>query len=269
MLTTVYSTFCYLKGIRMLTETRQEEILRLVQERQSITVAELKDILQTSESTIRRDIIALDKEGRLTKVFGGAIALHTAQMVRQELSVGQKQELQAEEKRLIGQYAASLIEPDDCVYIDAGTTTGWMIEYIREPNATYVTNAFSHAKRLSQRGFHVILIGGEVKGVTEAIVGAEAVLNIQKYHFTKGFMGTNGIDDKAAFTTPDANEAMVKQVAMRATQSGHRYVLAVSTKFGSIYAVTYAGFDGATILTERRPVDAVWKDIHIVEVPEA
>ena len=75
----------------MLTEKRQEEIVRLVQERESITVAELKDILQTSESTIRRDITSLDKEGRLTKVFGGAIALRTAQIVNQELSVERRQ----------------------------------------------------------------------------------------------------------------------------------------------------------------------------------
>lgn len=251
----------------MLTETRQEEIVRLVQERESITVAELKDILQSSESTIRRDITALDKDGRLTKVFGGAIALHPAQMVRQELSVTQKQELQAEEKKAIARYAASLIEPDDCVYIDAGTTTGWMLEYIQEPGATYVTNAFSHAKRLAQKGFHVMLIGGEVKGATEAIVGAEAALNIQKYHFTKGFYGTNGIDQKAAFTTPDINEAMVKRVALHATQSGHRYVLAVSTKFSSIYAVTFAEFDGTTILTEQAPADPSWSSVHIVAVP--
>ena len=66
----------------MLTEKRQEEIVRLVYERESITVAELKEILHSSESTIRRDIIALDQEGRLTKMFGGAIALRTAQIVK-------------------------------------------------------------------------------------------------------------------------------------------------------------------------------------------
>lgn len=76
----------------MLTEKRQEEIVRLVYERESITVAELKEILHSSESTIRRDIIALDQEGRLTKVFGGAIALRTAQIVNKELSMVQKKE---------------------------------------------------------------------------------------------------------------------------------------------------------------------------------
>ena len=247
----------------MLTEKRQEEIVRLVQERESITVAELKDILQTSESTIRRDITSLDKEGRLTKVFGGAIALRTAQVVNQELSVVQKQELQTTEKQAIAQYAASLIEPDDCVYLDAGTTTGWMLEYIREPRATYITNAFSHAKRLSEKGFHVILIGGELKGSTEAIVGAEAVLNIQKYHFSKGFFGTNGIDQKMAFTTPDINEALVKQVAMRNTQAENRYVLTTSDKFDKIYAVSFSGFEGSVILTEKLPGESFWKNVNI------
>lgn len=247
----------------MLTEKRQEEIVRLVQERESMTVAELKDILQASESTIRRDIVTLDKEGRLIKVFGGAIAVQSAQIVNQELSVMQKKELQTVEKQAIAQYAASLIEPDDCVYLDAGTTTGWMIEYIREPQATYITNAVDHAKSLAQKGFHVILIGGEMKGTTEAVVGAEAVVNIQKYHFSKGFFGTNGIDQKMGFTTPDINEALVKQSAVRNTQANHRYMLATGQKFGKICAVTFSGFDGTTILTEEMPEEPFWKNVTI------
>ena len=235
----------------MLTEKRQEEIVRLVQERESITVAELKDILQTSESTIRRDITSLDKEGRLTKVFGGAIALRTVQIVNQELSVVQKQELQTTEKQAIAQYAASLIEPDDCVYLDAGTTTGWMLEYIREPRATYITNAFSHAKRLSEKGFHVILIGGELKGSTEAVVGNQALMTLQNYHFTKGFFGTNGISKQSGLTTPDMNEAMVKKTAMG--QCREVFVLADHSKFGNISSVTFGSFQNGTILTDTCP----------------
>lgn len=250
-------------GIGMLTEKRQEEIVRLVQDRESVTVAELKEILQASESTIRRDIVSLDKEGRLTKVFGGAVALRTAKIVNKELSVVQKKELQATEKQAIARYAASLIAPDDCVYLDAGTTTGWMIEYISEPQATYVTNAVDHAKRLAQKGFHVILIGGELKGTTEAVAGAEAVLNIQKYHFSKGFFGTNGMEQKMGFTTPDINEALVKQSAIKNTQPNQRYILATGQKFGKICAVTFSGFEGTVILTDEVPQEAYWKNVTI------
>ena len=102
-----------------------------------------------------------------------------------------------------------------------------------------------------------------IKGSTEAIVGAEAVLNIQKYHFSKGFFGTNGIDQKMAFTTPDINEALVKQVAMRNTQAENRYVLTTSDKFDKIYAVTFSGFEGSVILTEKMPGESFWKNVNI------
>ena len=247
----------------MLTEKRQEEIVKLVRERESITVQELKDIFQASESTIRRDITALDKKGRLTKVFGGAIAIQDSKIVKQELSVRQKQELQTREKLAIAKYAASFIEPDDCVYLDAGTTTGSMLEYIKEPGATYITNAVAHAKRLAEMGFHVILIGGELKSSTEAVVGAEAVLNIQKYHFSKGFFGMNGIHQKMGFTTPDINEAIVKQCAVRNTQPGSRFFLGTGQKFGQICAVTFAEFEGSVILTENVPEDNFWRSLDI------
>ena len=60
-------------------------------------------------------------------------------------------------------------------------------------SATFVTNAVSHARKLAAAGNRVILIGGELKGTTEAVVGSQAILAIQGYHFTKGFFGTNGV----------------------------------------------------------------------------
>ena len=66
-----------------------------------------------------------------------------------------------------------------------------MVNYIVEKNATYITNAFSHAKVLIKKGLKTILIGGELKGNTEAIVGEDAILQVKKYNFTKGFFGTN------------------------------------------------------------------------------
>mgnify|MGYP001117088889 CR=1 FL=1 len=235
----------------MLTEKRQEEIVRLVQERESITVAELKDILQTSESTIRRDITSLDKEGRLTKVFGGAIALRTAQIVNQELSVVQKQELQTTEKQAIAQYAASLIEPDDCVYLDAGTTTEMIIDFLKEYDVIYVTNGITHARKLMNAGFKVHLIGGEIKAVTEAVVGEEALEQLDKYNFTKGFFGTNGLSRRQGYTTPDGSEALVKKTALR--QCAKAYVLADRAKFDEVSSVTFAAYSDAQIITDSIP----------------
>ena len=115
----------------MLTEERYEFILKLLDEKRSVTVAEIKDCLKISESTIRRDLAALDKEGKLVKVFGGAVAPEYSFNAK-ELSVEQKIMVHEKEKRAIARYAASLLQPSDFVYIDAGTTTSYMIEYITE-----------------------------------------------------------------------------------------------------------------------------------------
>ena len=233
----------------MLTEQRYETILRMLDERGSVTVTELKDLLDASESTVRRDITALGRAGRLIKVFGGAVAMERI-MTGSEPTVAQKVEVNKEEKCRIAAYAAGLIEPEDFIFLDAGTTTGYMLDYLTEKNATFVTNAVAHAQKLAEMGMKVLLVGGELKSSTEAIVGAQATEMIRKYHFTKGFFGANGVTKKTGFTTPEASEAVVKEIAMAHCRD--RYVLADHDKFGSVSSVTFGAFQSAIILTDRK-----------------
>lgn len=234
----------------MLTETRQEEILRMLEQKGSVTVQELKDVFGASESTIRRDLNVLHKKGALIKVFGGAVQTESRINTREEV-VALRKEQSREEKLRIARYAASLIEPDDFIYLDAGTTTGYMIPYLTERTAMFVTNAVSHALMLAENGFRVILIGGELKAATEAIVGNEAYVNLKKYNFTKGFWGANGVNPMAGFTTPDINEAMIKECAMKHTQ--RPYVLCDSRKFHQVSPVSFGEFHAAQIITDCMP----------------
>lgn len=234
----------------MLTEQRYEIILKLLEEKNSITVAEVKELLNTSESTVRRDITALHNAGKLVRVFGGAVACDRS-IVTHEPTVEQKAEVNVEAKRLVAAKAASLIEPEDFIYLDAGTTTACMLPYLTEKSATFVTNAVTHARNLAAAGFRVYLVGGELKGSTEAVVGNQALMNLQSYHFTKGFFGTNGISRQSGLTTPDMNEAMVKKTAMG--QCREAFVLADHSKFGNVSSVTFGAFQSATILTDSCP----------------
>ena len=234
----------------MLTEQRYEVILKLLEEKNSITVAEVKDLLNTSESTVRRDITALHNAGKLVKVFGGAVACDRT-VITHEPTVEQKAEVNVEAKQLVAAKAAALIRPEDFIYLDAGTTTASMLSYLTEKSATFVTNAVAHAKTLAAAGFRVYLVGGELKGSTEAVVGNQALMTLQNYHFTKGFFGTNGLTRKSGCTTPDANEAAVKAAAME--QCRECYVLCDSSKFDNISSVTFADFYRSTIITDRIP----------------
>lgn len=234
----------------MLTEKRHEIILELLQQKRSITVTEIKEKLGISESTIRRDLNTLDRDGRLTKVFGGAVALDMVPSVS-ELSVPQKLRVNEQEKRCIARYAASLIRPSDFVYLDAGTTTGYMLDYLTEKSVSFVTNAVEHARRLAVAGCRVLLVGGELRGTTEAVVGAQTILSLQEYHFTVGFLGANGVCRRHGFSTPDSSEALVKKTALG--QCNRVYVLADSSKFDEVSAVSFAGYHDAEIISECIP----------------
>lgn len=233
----------------MLTQQRHEVILNLLKERGSITVTEIKDLLDISESTVRRDITALDKKGLLIKVFGGAVEAE-AKLDSHEYTVAQKSDLNLKEKQIIGRYAASLIKAEDFIYIDAGTTTAQMIGHISEKNIVCVTNAVNHARNLAAIGIRVILLGGEFKNTTEAVIGSQAIRMLREYHFTKGFFGTNGVTKKSGCTTPDSNEALVKRIA--AEQCKECYVLSDHTKFGFVSSVTFADFENVTFLVDQK-----------------
>ena len=183
-------------------------------------------------------------------------------VIIQEPSVEQKKGVNKEEKQLIARYAAALITKDDFVYLDAGTTTGCMIDFITEKSATYVTNAVSHAQKLAAAGFRVYLIGGELKPTTEAVVGNQAILSLETLHFSKAFFGTNGVSLKAGFSTPDYEEAMVKKTAIG--QAKKAYILADYSKFGNISSVTFEEFAKAQIITDRKPPEAFLRSKNII-----
>ena len=227
----------------MLAEERFARILSILEESGSVTVAELMERLDASESTIRRDLNSLDARGQLIKVHGGAMMKDAASYRTQDDDVQLRKERNVEQKVAIARYAAHLISDYDVVYLDAGTTTELMIDPMLNRNAMYVTNAIGHARKLAALGCTVYLLGGEFKGTTDAIVGEEAVLSIAKYNFTKGLTVEQG------FTTPEVKEALIKRRALAQTKDA--YILADASKFGEISTVTFGDFADATVLTDQ------------------
>ncbi len=230
----------------MLTEQRYQKIMDMVDRKKTVTVLELVQTLKISESTVRRDLVSLDKLGKLIRVHGGATALNLQYETSDE-GISERSSLNIEQKHTIGKYASQLIVPGDFVYLDSGTTVEIMASYITEKNASYVTNSVWQAKALSKHNIPVTIIGGTFKAITEAIIGSEAVESLQKFHFTKGFFGVNGISEVAHFSTPESSEASVKRTAL--SHCKESYILADSSKFDKISAVTFGQLENSTIIT--------------------
>lgn len=146
----------------MLAEERFQKILSLLQQQGSVTVTELMEIFDASESTIRRDLNTLASRGSLVKVHGGAMAKESTYFTRDD-EVALRKQLHMEEKLKIARCAAGLIRKNDFVYLDAGTTTELMIEFIENRDAVYVTNAVTPANASCGEGVRGVSSGWRVQ----------------------------------------------------------------------------------------------------------
>ncbi|SUP44249.1 DeoR/GlpR family DNA-binding transcription regulator [Veillonella criceti] len=230
----------------MLSEERQSLILDRLRTKRAVTVQELVQDLDSSAATIRRDLTELHNKGLLQKVHGGAVSCDVDYFTT-EPDMNTKANLFTDEKEAIAREAASLIEDHDFVFIDAGTTTERILPYVKAQNVTFVTNGTSHAAFLAARHGRVILLGGQVKAVTGAIIGDTALQQLDVFNFTKGFFGANGVSVKGGYSTPDPAEAAIKTKAMH--HCHHAYVLCDSSKFDKISPITFAPLESATIIT--------------------
>lgn len=251
----------------MIAEERMARIVSMVNDKGVVTLPEIMATLNASESTVRRDLAKLDAQGLLNKVHGGATRIQE-KFITADQSFAGRHSLNMREKTVIAAYAAQLIRPDDFVFIDGGTTTECLVDAITERHATYLTNSLPHAQRLLAKGCRTLLPGGEVKPVTEVLVGAETVNTIRRYHFTVGFWGTNGAGLETGFTTPEFSEAAVKQISLEHTV--RPYILADSSKFSKISLITFADFADATVVTDRLPAgEGAYRSAgNVVEVEE-
>lgn len=247
----------------MLMEDRLAHIVREVEKRQSVTVQELMQLIDASESTIRRDLTTLHARGQILKVHGGAIAVESAYYMR-ESSVHERKERHIDEKMRIAKYAASLIRPDDFVFLDAGTTTSFIIDFLEDNHTKFVTNGLENTQRLAAKGFQVYILGGEYKQLTEAVVGDEAMRTLSRFNFTKGFWGANGISMANGFSTPEIREGAIKTKAMSCTREC--YIVGDSSKFDHISSVSFASFEEAMVITTKVPMEKYKECANIIEV---
>lgn len=229
----------------MLTPERHKLILQLLKEKGVVKIQDLVDLTETSESTIRRDLTQLEEGKYLKRIHGGAARL---QGKLQEPSMSEKSSKNLQQKRQIAQYAANLVEEGDSIYLDAGSTVTEMIPFLPK-EIVVVTNGLMHIQTLLERNIKTFIIGGFAKEQTKAIIGRGALASLENYRFDKCFIGVNGIHPQFGYTTPDQEEAMIKQMAL--SLSREAFVLADDTKFSEIAFAKIADLHAAAIITNE------------------
>ena len=247
----------------MLKSKRKQLILEKVMKDKFVSLEYLVKALDTSESTVRRDLDELESERKLRRVHGGAESLH---FLQEEESNQEKSIKNIQEKTRIAQKAASLIQEYDVIFIDAGTTNELLVNELHDPSVTVVTNSIHHATKLVERNIPTVIIGGVVKRSTDASISGVALNQIGQLNFDKAFIGMNGIDD-GFFTTPDMEEGAVKRAILE--NAKRTYVLADASKLGNTSFAKVAPVSRARLITNQTESEVIQKIKEKTEVIEA
>ena len=234
----------------MLKSKRKQLILEKVMKDKFVSLEYLVKALDTSESTVRRDLDELESERKLRRVHGGAESLH---FLQEEESNQEKSIKNIQEKTRIAQKAASLIQEYDVIFIDAGTTNELLVNELHDPSVTVVTNSIHHATKLVERNIPTVIIGGV------------ALNQIGQLNFDKAFIGMNGIDD-GFFTTPDMEEGAVKRAILE--NAKRTYVLADASKLGQTSFAKVAPISRARLITNQTESEVIQKIKEKTEVIE-
>ncbi|HDB4161326.1 TPA: DeoR/GlpR transcriptional regulator [Staphylococcus aureus] len=234
----------------IITEKRHELILEELSHKDFLTLQELIDRTGCSASTIRRDLSKLQQLGKLQRVHGGAM-LKENRMV--EANLTEKLATNLDEKKMIAKIAANQINDNECLFIDAGSSTLELIKYIQAKDIIVVTNGLTHVEALLKKGIKTIMLGGQVKENTLATIGSSAMEILRRYCFDKAFIGMNGLDIELGLTTPDEQEALVKQTAM--SLANQSFVLIDHSKFNKVYFAPVPLLESTTIITSEKALN--------------
>lgn len=238
-------------GHKELAPERWERMRALLRQHHVVRVEDFGRQLHVSPATIRRDLDALTKRGEIRRVHGGAVLVEgrIAEPVFET-----KTAIASKEKQRIARAALAFVKPGDTIYLDGGSTVLELARLVADhANLTVVTNSLQAALELAGRGPRLILVGGELRRLSQTVVGPLTRLVLQELHLDKAFMGTIGMATKEGLTTTDPSEAFTKELVMR--QAGQVIVLADSSKAGKVAFARAGSLDEVDVLITDAKLD--------------
>ena len=249
----------------MFAEERQQKIAELVAGSGRVSVTLLAERFRITTETVRRDLATLENAGTVRRVHGGAVAADRFSTTEESINVRAIQ--RPDQKRRIAEAALAMVPQTSTgsILIDAGSTTEVLADLLSrrtavEPSAgdsgaelVVITHAVPIAARLSSTpGIALQILGGRVRGLTQAAVGQATVEAAHRLRPDVAFIGTNGIHPSFGLSTPDPEEAAVKAAFVRSAR--RIVVLADSTKLDAETLVQFASLkDLDTLITDSEP----------------
>jgi DeoR family transcriptional regulator, fructose operon transcriptional repressor len=230
--------------LRLTPTERHNEILKLLNQKSSVHVIELGELLGVSEITVRRDLEILEKKHLLERTYGGALL---SRRLRSEPQYSAKYQTHVEEKRKIGEAAAALVEPKETIFIGSGSTTLQIFSQLFGKKIRVITSNASAISECQSSDIDLILTGGSYREQSHSFTGPLALELLQKFYAHKCFIGVDGVSLQYGVTTPILEEAEVCR-AMIAQTHGQVIVVADASKLGVVADCLTAPLNNIDIL---------------------
>lgn len=233
-------------------DLRTKKLLGILRLNKRLELKEVVEALEISEATARRLFAQLEQEGKILRIRGG---IRIAPQLGYDYSYQASVSHRSKEKSIIGKAAAELVEDNDRLFLDAGTTVLHLAEILSLKiqtgalqNVVVVTNALPYIETLA-KWCKVILIGGEIRVGNQDLCGPIAEKTLMLFHVDKAFLGTNAVSLESGFMAIDERTSNINELAVK--QADKVYVLADSEKFQKSSFISYAPLDA---------VDAIFTD---------
>lgn len=244
-------------------EKRQNEIMKQLQKDKSVKISQISQKLNVTRETIRRDIYNMSEKNLVKKIHGGAVLNKT----NYETAYDHRKDLNTENKINIAKKAAEVVENDDTVYIDYGTTALFFArEILNKKNLTIITNSLPIANEVTNyTNFETIIMGGHVRRNEKSLYGPIASRTIENLFIDKGFFSVSGVDLHAGYTNAHMGEAWISKQVMSHCQK--KIMMVDSSKFNSVGMNQVALIDEVDILvTDPQLQGSVLKDLYNLDV---
>lgn len=235
---------------------RIDEIEKFVFEHKTVTLDQLCATFNVSKNTIRRDVEELLLVGNIKKIYGGI----TLQNSKELTSFDDRYIKNLKVKKMIAQKAAELVEDDDIIFIDSGTTTCFMINYINDrKNLTIITNNIKVIiDAIPYENINILSISGTLNRKTLSFSGKNASSLLSEYNISKAFMSSTGITIKNGVTNSSQFEYEVKKTAIE--RSKEVILLVDNSKLGVISLMTYCELESIDTLVTNGKLPKEYTD---------
>ncbi|GGI44425.1 DeoR family transcriptional regulator [Paenibacillus marchantiophytorum] len=245
----------------LIGEERKDYILNQLNLEGKVKTNDLVDTLNVSSETIRRYLEELEEENKLKRVYGGAVKINLS---REEPSHLKREVLHAEAKRKIGRAAATLVEDNDVIFIDDGTTTLHMIDYLlNKKNLTVLTISIPvlylliDYKNKELFSGEIYFLGGKVNAVHSRVAGSLAEQMVEHFYADKAFLSVDGMMLDRGITGFDESKGRMTQQFMR--HAKQNIALSDQSKFGSVQFYKIADLKVLDIIVSDVPAPKEWE----------